>query len=146
MRWQTWEERRLNTFLLSRKKKLVINLYKNIIAGELKFRREDRLFFDMSTFVGRTPEQCKSKMQKYEKFAYTEFLGVPKTHFEMFLWLRKKKSKKKYKKNKNKNSKKLLEQEQLKAEEEKFNKFREEIILQIETGVIKFNGKYLREI
>ena len=136
MRWKTWEEDRLKSFLLSRKKNLIINLYKNILAGELRYRREDRFFIDMSEIVGRTPEQCKSKMQKYEKNAYTEFLKVPESHYDMFQWLRKKRSRKfgsKSKKNNNEISK-------LNKDEE-YCKLREQILRELNTARISYSGK-----
>jgi hypothetical protein len=92
MRWKPFEEDLLRDFLLSHKQNLILNMYKNILAGELRFRRETKLFHEMSKVVGRTSLQCKSKMQKFEKHAYTMFLGIKPSHYEIFEWLRKRRS------------------------------------------------------
>jgi hypothetical protein len=136
MRWRAWEEDRLRSFLLSRKKNLIVNLYKNILAGELRYRREDRFFIDMSQIVGRTPEQCKSKMQKFEKNAYTEFLKVPESHYDMFQWLRKKRSKKFGSSAKKRNGKSSKE-----SKEEEYSKLRKRILEELNTAKISYSGK-----
>lgn len=92
MRWKPYEEERLKSFLLVHKQSLLLNMYKNIIQGELRYRRETKLFHEMSKFVGRTSLQCKSKMQKFERHAYVSFLGVRSSHYDVFEWLRKKRS------------------------------------------------------
>jgi len=138
MRWRAWEEDRLKSFLLSRKKNLIVNLYKNILAGELRYRREDRFFIDMSEMVGRTPEQCKSKMQKFEKNAYTEFLKVPESHYDMFQWLRKKRSRKLG--SKGKNSKSNNKQN---TADEKFGQLRNQILEELNSAKISYSGKSL---
>ena len=46
----------------------------------------------MSKAVGRTSLQCKSKMQKFERHAYTVFLGIKTSHYDVFEWLRKRRS------------------------------------------------------
>ena len=92
MRWKPFEEDLLKTFLQSQRHHLIINMYKNIAVGELRFRRETKLFQEMSKAVGRTSLQCKSKMQKFERHAYIEFLRLKPTHYDIFEWLRKKRS------------------------------------------------------
>ena len=92
MRWKTYEEELLRDFLIGHKDNLVINMYKNILIGELRFRRETKLFHEMSKAVGRTSLQCKSKMQKFERHAYTVFLGIKTSHYDVFEWLRKRRS------------------------------------------------------
>ena len=92
MRWKKYEEELLRDFLVNHKKNLVINMYKNILIGELRFRRETKLFHEMSKAVGRTSLQCKSKMQKFERHAYTVFLGIKTSHYDVFEWLRKRRS------------------------------------------------------
>ena len=92
MRWKSFEEELLRDFLLKHKQNLTINMYQNILIGELRFRRETKLFHEMSKAVGRTSLQCKSKMQKFEKHAYTMFLGIDPNHYEIFEWLRKRRS------------------------------------------------------
>ena len=94
MRWTNSEEEKLKSFVIKKKQSLLINFYKNILVGELRFRKEAKLFLDMSAEVGRTPEQCKSKMQKFEKVVYCQFLEISEDHYQVFEWLRKKKSKK----------------------------------------------------
>ena len=94
MRWTSLEEEKLRQFVLSKKQSLLINFYKNILVGELRFRKQAKLFLDMSLVLNRTPEQCKSKLQKFEKVVYCQFLGISEEHYLVFEWLRKKKSKK----------------------------------------------------
>jgi hypothetical protein len=92
MRWKPFEEDLLKSFLQTQRPNLIINMYKNIAAGQLRFRRETKLFQEMSKVVGRTSLQCKSKMQKFERHAYVQFLRVKPSHYDVFEWLRKKRS------------------------------------------------------
>ena len=132
LRWSKKEELNLKSFVIKKQEPLVLNIYKNIIAGALLFRREGKLFVEMSAFVGRTPEQCKSKFQKFEYQVYVEFLKIPLKHFEVFQWLREKKK-----------LTKKIEKRRLKEAEERnavHEKNRKEIIESISQGNVSFRG------
>ena len=88
-RWNTQQKSKLNEFLISEKIELLVNFYKNIIVGQLNFRRHTKFFQKMSNYVGRSSNQCKSKMQKYEKEAFLRVLKVPNQHYKFYLLLRK---------------------------------------------------------
>ena len=129
-RWVQEEEERLKQFCLMKKQSLLLSLYKNILVGCLRFRKEAKLFLEMSEFVGKTPEQCKSKMQKFEKKVYCKFLQTPEEHFQVFEWLRNKKSKKRETKN----------LEKIKEEDNQMEIKRQNIVKDIQTGKIIFEG------
>jgi hypothetical protein len=42
----------------------------------------------MSESVGRSPSQCKSKFQKFEKEIYTEYLDIPVDHYQVYACIR----------------------------------------------------------
>ena len=134
MRWKPYEEQLLRKFLLSHKDSLLMNMYKNIMLGELRFRRETKLFHEMSKSVGRTSLQCKSKMQKFERHAYVVFLEVKSSHYDVYEWLRKKRSFKM----KQKRRKRLKIPE---SNDEKMEIKRKEIVNQILNGEFNIPGK-----
>lgn len=87
-RWQLKEKQQLHKFILTESKHLLVNFYKNIVKGELIFRRNAKFFKRMSSEIGRTASQCKSKMQKFEKAAFVDLLKVPADHYAFFVVLR----------------------------------------------------------
>ena len=131
-RWNNEQKLKLKNFLLLEQKELLVNFYKNIVVGVLNFRRHTNFFQKMSEFVGRNPNQCKSKMQKYEKEAFTEVLKVPEDHYQFFELLRKLKSLKRKSQN-------VIEMFKKKHQ---FYQKRDQIIQQICSENISFKSNY----
>lgn len=136
MRWKSFEEDLLKSFLQTQRQNLIINMYKNIAAGQLLFRRETKLFQEMSKAVGRTSLQCKSKMQKFERQAYVNFLGVKSNHYDVFEWLRKKRSLKMRRRRKGKTD--ILHENDF-----EFKIKRQAVLQDIINGSFELNGKIL---
>lgn len=81
---------KLKAFIEKNKEGLKNNFYTNILENNLKHRKIFHFFNDMSSSIGRSVPECKSKFQKFERVIYEEYLGIPSVHFELFLFLRKK--------------------------------------------------------
>ena len=81
---------KLKAFIEKNKENLKNNFYMNILENSLKHRKIFHFFNDMSSSIGRSVPECKSKFQKFERVIYEEYLGIPTIHFELFLFLRKK--------------------------------------------------------
>ena len=92
-RWTDKEIENLKNYSIQKKDELLSNLYRNIIAGIIRFRKTPRFFKEMSLLVGRSSEQCKSKFQKLEEEIYLSALEIPEHHYRVFTWLRSRKSK-----------------------------------------------------
>ena len=90
-RWSPRELDLLESYIKEKTDCLKNNIYQNILIGKLQYRKNPRFFIKMSQTIGRSPEQCKSKFQKYEEKIYLIHLGVPKKHYEVFLHLRERK-------------------------------------------------------
>lgn len=88
-RWSGSETQLLREFIAGQESGLLTNFYKNIFLGQLNFRRPAKFFKKMSGTIGRSPKQCKSKMQKFEKEAFVGILRVPEEHYRFYLVLRK---------------------------------------------------------
>lgn len=99
--WTDIEIAGLEKFIISNKFKLENLFYQNIIAGKLSQRKSPGFFNDMSLAVNRSPDQCKSKFQKFERKIYRDFLKLPEDHYRVFIHIRKKKSHQNKKKNEN---------------------------------------------
>ena len=138
MRWSLSEENDLRVFILKNRESLLLNLYKNISQGCLLFRRDGNFFVEMSQAVGRSPEQCKSKMQKFEKKVYIDYLNVIPRHFRIFEWLRLKKG---IERQKNKRTtskmKKMIKDFGL---IEELERDRLKIVEDIKKGLVRFGG------
>ena len=89
--WNKTEINELEKYIKNHSVILKTNFYKNIYLGKMKFRRCPRFFIRMSAKVGRSPSQCKSKFQKYEKEIYTDFLELPFDHLLVYQDIRKRK-------------------------------------------------------
>ena len=89
--WNKTEINELEKYIKSNSLILKSNFYKNIYLGKMKFRRCPRFFIRMSSKVGRSPSQCKSKFQKFEKEIYTDFLELPLNHLLVYQAIRKNK-------------------------------------------------------
>ena len=94
------------------------------------------MFIDMGEFIGRTPEQCKSKMQKFERFAYIHFLNVPENHYDLFECLHKKRCKRLSAQRKKKSCKNLNTRK-----DDYFDFERKKVIEDIQSGRVKFKGR-----
>ena len=90
-RWTTNELQKMKEFIISNRTIILSNFYKNIKAGFIKFRKLSGYFIQMSRIVDRSQQRCKSKFQKMEQKIYIDYLKVPKEHYELFLWIRKRK-------------------------------------------------------
>jgi predicted GIY-YIG superfamily endonuclease len=91
MYWSSKDISKLKSFILSQKNILIPIFYQNILSGSIKTRKPSGFFTKMSTYLGRTTDQCKSKFQKFEKEIYTKYLKVPNKDFFVFLWMQKNK-------------------------------------------------------
>lgn len=51
-------------------------------------RKKIGFFKEMSAFVGKSSQKCKSRFQKCEEEIYCEFLKLPLEHFELYMFFR----------------------------------------------------------
>lgn len=86
--WTKSDVSKLEEFIKSQSTSLKNNFYLNIKEMKKKCRKLPGFFKEMSEAINKSPEQCKSKFQKFEKMVYCKFLEIPKTHFELFNNLR----------------------------------------------------------
>lgn len=88
--WTVSDLNNLRDFVLFKESELKRNFYLNILENNLKHRKSFHFFNEMSKFVGRTIPECKSKFQKYEKTIYEDYLSIPSSYFQVFIFLRNK--------------------------------------------------------
>lgn len=90
-KWNKTNTQNLIKFIQANELILVENFYNNIKKGVHVFRKPFGFFIQMSKFVNKSPQQCKSKFQKLEKKIYIKFLDIPQIHYNLYLLLRKQK-------------------------------------------------------
>lgn len=82
--WSSEDLKKFKKFIKSKADILLPIFYQNIQEGNIKVRKPNGFYRKMGEFLGRTPLQCKSKFQKFEKDIYTKYLGVPARDFMVF--------------------------------------------------------------
>lgn len=82
--WTKVETTNLEKYIKSQAALLRDNFYWNIYFGKMKYRRPARFFIEMGSHIGRSPSQCKSKFQKFEREIYVEYLEIPASHFLVY--------------------------------------------------------------
>ena len=87
-KWTPADVDRLRRYSKSRSAHLTTSMYQNILAGDMKYPRQKGFFQDMAKILRRSVPKCKSKFQKLEEQVYLETLGVPATHYDCFVWTR----------------------------------------------------------
>lgn len=92
-RWSDDEVSLLKEFIIEQKSDLIKNFYMNILSGDFGYRKMSKFFPEMSKKIGRNPDQCKSKFQKFEEKIYIDYLNINPNHFKVFIYLRTKKIK-----------------------------------------------------
>jgi DNA-binding protein len=88
--WTSNEEEALTHFLQENASELIKSFYDKINKINIKARKKN-IFKKMSLVTGKTPKQCKSKLQKFERKAYVQILGIPAHHFDFYEQMRQKK-------------------------------------------------------
>lgn len=86
--WTPIEVFIVEQYALDHQDQLKQNLYRNIFAGTMLYRKKKGFFKQMSKLVDRPSKNCKSKFQKIERKIYVYLIGVPKDHYELFLLIR----------------------------------------------------------
>lgn len=89
--WTSKATARLEKGVASNARALVQNLYKNILAGQLRFPKQRGFFSRIAEKVGKTRAQCKAQFARLEPQLYTEVLGVPPEDFALFASIRRRK-------------------------------------------------------
>ena len=91
-KWTQHEIKKMHDYIITNSDDLTSNLYINIVAGYMRFRKPRRFFINLGNLINRTSILCKSKFQKIEKTIYTDYLKIPQEIYEVFKWIRNKKS------------------------------------------------------
>lgn len=87
-KWDDSELEELKNYIIMKKPFLRASMYRNIYAGKIKFRKPNGFFTEMGNILDRSAQSCKSKFQKFEKQIYTEYLGIPREHYNVLVWIR----------------------------------------------------------
>ena len=78
----------MEQYALNHRDHLKYNFYHNIFAGAMLYRKKRGFFQNMSKLVDRPSKNCKSKFQKIERKIYVSLIGIPRDHYELFLFIR----------------------------------------------------------
>ena len=78
------ERETFQSFVLENKKRLISNLYMNILVGFNRFARPYGFFKRLSERLGKSPAQSKQQFLQIEQELYTKLLEIPKEHYDLY--------------------------------------------------------------